>query len=238
MQFGVAVITLAFMKQNAGDRPLPRTRSKRVITLSTIASIILHPLLMTTLMALILRGVETGERPGKNWVASIVLCTIVLPFLAIVLFRITGVISDVKMDKPRDRILPLVATLIFYLLAYKIFAPRYDEASLIRSLLLGGCFAIAIVLVINFFYKVSVHTTAAAILPGMSLLMEISQRHVYLLFPVAVVIALLVGVVRWLLGAHTPGQILLGYAVGIFSQISAYFLLTNNTFLARILLVS
>jgi membrane-associated phospholipid phosphatase len=39
----------------------------------------------------------------------------------------------------------------------------------------------------------------------------------------ALLVAIIVGVVRWLLGAHTIGQILLGYLTGIFTQLGAYY---------------
>jgi membrane-associated phospholipid phosphatase len=41
------------------------------------------------------------------------------------------------------------------------------------------------------------------------------------------VIAMVVGIIRWLLGAHTVGQILLGYAIGILTQLGAYFYLNT-----------
>jgi len=41
----------------------------------------------------------------------------------------------------------------------------------------------------------------------------------------ALLIAIIVGMVRWLLGAHTVGQILLGYLAGIFTQLGAYYYL-------------
>jgi len=41
----------------------------------------------------------------------------------------------------------------------------------------------------------------------------------------ASLVAIIVGIVRWLLGAHTIGQILLGYVAGIFTQIGAYYYL-------------
>jgi hypothetical protein len=41
----------------------------------------------------------------------------------------------------------------------------------------------------------------------------------------ALLVAIIVGMVRWLLGAHTIGQILLGYLAGIFTQLGAYYYL-------------
>jgi ABC-type Mn2+/Zn2+ transport system permease subunit len=118
----------------------------------------------------------------------------------------------------------LVATIFFYLLAYNFFKAHYQFPVLFRVLLLGCCCAIILVFVINFFYKVSVHTTAAAILPGICISLMLNESvAIALPLLVALVIAAIVGLIRWLLGAHTVGQILLGYAIGIITQIGAYF---------------
>jgi len=231
--------TMLIMNHNGGDKPFPRTRSKAIIVLSEIASIVFHPLFMTAITAVILYRMKPDAWSDKNWLGSLLLFTIVLPFAAIFLFRITGVISNARMHKPKDRVVPLAATLIFYVVAYKILGARHDLPVVMKSLLLGSCFSIAMILVINFFYKVSVHTTAAVILTGVTIVLNSAPKWpTHLLLPFAIFMALFVGIIRWFLGAHTIGQILLGYVVGVFFQIAAFFLLTHHTFLARILLLS
>jgi membrane-associated phospholipid phosphatase len=222
------------MSQNATDNPIPRTRSKAVIVFSKVASIILHPLFMTTVVALLL---DTFLRPDfatpsytefGRWMAQLFLFTIVLPFGAIFTFKITGLISNAKMHRPRDRVLPLIATFLFYFLAYELLVVRYAIRGLMPSLLLGSCCAIATMLVVNFFYKVSVHTTAAAILAGICIVLAIKETTIPApLLALAVLVALVVGAIRWFLGSHTMGQILLGYTVGILSQVAAYFIINT-----------
>jgi membrane-associated phospholipid phosphatase len=96
---------------------------------------------------------------------------------------------------------------------------------LLQSLLLGSSCAIVILIIINLFYKVSVHTAAAAILPGMGVVLILDHEVINTLPLVfACLIALFVGIIRWLLGAHTIGQIVLGYIIGISTQLGAYFI--------------
>jgi membrane-associated phospholipid phosphatase len=84
------------------------------------------------------------------------------------------------------------------------------------------------VFVINFFYKVSIHTTAAGILPGFCITLMLNNSLVIVLpLLLALLIAATVGIIRWLLGAHTMGQILLGYAVGILTQLATFFYLNT-----------
>ena len=222
------------MSQKASDNPIPRTRSRALIVISQVASIILHPLFMTTVVALLLDtflrpdfAISSSNEFGK-WMVQLFLYTVVLPFGAIFTFKITGLISNAKMHKPRDRVLPLMATFLFYFLAYELIAVRHTVRGLMPSLLLGSCCAIAIMLVVNFFYKVSVHTTAAAILAGICIVLAIRTTTVPgPLLALAAVVAIVAGAIRWFLGSHTIGQILLGYTVGIFSQVAAYFIINT-----------
>jgi hypothetical protein len=222
------------MNQRANDNPIPRTRSTALIVFSQVASIALHPLFMTTIMALLLNTFlrthfsTLSSNEFRRWIVQLFLYTIVLPFTAIFTLKITGLISNAKMHKPRDRVLPLIATLIFYFLAYEVLVVRHRLGGLMESLLLGSCGAIAIMLIINFFYKVSVHTTAAAILAGMCIVLAISKIAIPApLLVLAVLVAVVVGAIRWFLGSHTMGQILLGYTVGIFSQLAGYFIVNT-----------
>jgi hypothetical protein len=123
------------------------------------------------------------------------------------LFRISGLISNARMHQPRDRILPLTATEVFYFVAYILFCFSTNAHGLICSLLLGSSSAIIIIFIINFFYKVSVRPSASCYFNFC--------KYDLILFLAMWLVAIVVGIVRWLLGAYTTGQILLGYAPGV-----------------------
>jgi membrane-associated phospholipid phosphatase len=225
------------MKQQTDTKPLPRTQSKTLIVISRIGSLVFHPLLMTIVAAIALYKLAPDKFLGMtsseftNWMRELFFFAVIFPFASILLFKLSGLISNARMREARDRILPLIATMIFYILAYCIFVYKYHAAFLLQSLLLGSSFAIVIIFIINIFYKVSVHTTAAAILPGVCLVLML-HNEVNIILPLlfAVLVALFVGIIRWLLGAHTIGQIMLGYIIGILTQQAAYFILTAGKF--------
>ncbi len=98
--------------------------------------------------------------------------------------------------KARDRIFPLLATMIFYFSAYGIFVSEYKIPLPLQALLAGDSCAIVIVLIIDIFYKVSVHTTAAGILLGMCTVLILSERTIILPLVLALLIAALVGAIR------------------------------------------
>jgi hypothetical protein len=127
------------------------------------------------------------------------------------------------MHEPKDRTYPLLTALIFYTLAYWFLVRGFPI--FVHSLLLGTSLAIFILLVVTNFYKVSVHTTAAAILPGVCIVLVANEKITIIPLLFASLIAIIVGTVRWLLGAHSIGQILLGYLTGIFTQLGVYYYL-------------
>lgn len=217
------------MKRHTGRKPKPRTQSGELIIFSRIASFVFHPFLMTTIAALgIYKLVPLGFQDYssdsiKIFMVRLALLTILLPFLSVLLFRKLGLISDAKMHEAGDRIYPLLTALIFYTLGYWFLAPGLPL--FIHSLLLGSCFSIFLLFIVTNFYKISVHTTAAAILPGVCIVLMASEKITITPLILALLIAIIVGMVRWLLGAHTIGQILLGYVAGIFTQLGAYYYL-------------
>src|SRR4030095_2899170 len=231
MQFGIKINVIHGMMQQAGsDKPIPRTRSGILLAFCSVFSFVFHPLLMTLATALLAYSLmpatfsPLSSQKFAMWTKELFLYTVILPLVSIVLFRLSGLISNARMHRARDRSLPLIATMVFYILSYWFFTYKHHAPLVLCSVLLGSCSAIIIIFIINIFYKVSVHTTAAAIPPGFLFALAINnQGIVFLQLLTAVFVALFVGVIRWLLGAHTIGQIMLGYTIGILMQLTAYF---------------
>jgi len=154
------------------------------------------------------------------------LTTVIFPFLTILFFRAAKLISNAYMHSPADRVLPLTATMIFYVWTFYFLQQKTEAPLFLRSLVLGAVISIVLDFAINFFYKVSVHTTAAAAMPGNVLvMMSVTGSVSGATLVIAILVALLIGLVRWMLGSHTIGQILLGYSIGFACQIAAWFIL-------------
>ena len=217
------------MNRHPSTGPRPRTQLSWLIVSSRIASFVFHPFFMTTVAAFLVYKLAPtsfhnySSAAMKLLMAKLVLLTIIFPFLSVLLFRKFGLISDAKMHKPGDRMYPLLTALAFYTLAYWSLPTTFPV--FIHSLLFGSCLSIFILLIITGFYKMSVHTTAAAIPVGVCIVLTANVKLTILTLIFASLVAIIVGIVRWLLGAHTIGQILLGYVAGIFTQIGAYYYL-------------
>src|SRR5258705_6105490 len=164
-------------------RPIPRTKSKLLQIISRISSFIFHPLFMPAIMTFVLYKAApqyffmVSKVEFRRWLYILVLSTILFPFLVIGLLRIFGLISNARMHNAKDRVLPLIGTLIFYAWAFYFFTQKVIAPLLLQSILLGSCFAIVIIFFINIYYKVSVHTTAAAIMPGILIVLLANDRQ-------------------------------------------------------------
>jgi len=72
-----------------------------------------------------------------------------------------------------------------------------------------------------FFQLTNNYEAAAAILTGVSIVLITTEKITITPLTFALPVAIIVGMVRWLPGTHTVGQILLGYLAGIFTQLGA-----------------
>jgi len=224
----------SLIPQDLNIKRVPRTKSRALRIFSSIASFVFHPLVIVTYLFISLYHINAPGLPVVDqkrfleWLGILFLTTVFFPFLAILTLRLSGLISDAFMHAPKDRILPLAATMVFYVWAFYFFEHQALAPLLLKCLLLGAILSIILDFFINIVYKVSVHTTSAGMMPGSILsLMMIDPSTNPSVLVVATVAAVIVGLIRWWLGAHTLGQILLGYSIGISMQLLAYLILRS-----------
>src|ERR1044072_6976954 len=116
------------MKRRPAKKPQLRTRSKKLIIFSRIASFVFHPFFMTTIGAFLIYKLvplsfqNYASHAVKIFMEKLAMFTILLPFLSVFLFRKLNLISDTKMHEPTDRIYPLLAALVCYTLTYWLIA--------------------------------------------------------------------------------------------------------------------
>jgi len=191
-----------------------------------IISYICHPVFMPFLMTLVLyytgkSGFITMANTQPFWLGAIALNTIFFPLIATLLMRKLGFIQSIYMEEPKDRIIPLIATMIFYFWAYQVV--KTGAAPLPLRVLLLGCFwGIIATFMINIFYKISMHAVAAGGAVGILVVVMLTGAvNMLLPFLASLVIAGIIGTSRLLLGAHKPFEIWMGYITGIAVQLGA-----------------
>jgi hypothetical protein len=201
---------------------------KTLRLIANILSYVLHPVFMPTLMAFVLYKLAPVSFAGvtfpqfRMWLLSIGFTTLFFPLFTVILLKGLGFAKSLHMETAKERIVPLMATMIFYFWASHVFN-NISSPLILKVLLLGSFWGTIVLFMINIFVKVSLHTAAAGSMIGILLvLMMISPVNMVLPLFIALIIAGLMGTIRLILKAHTPAEIWLGYIVGLLVQLGAY----------------
>ena len=206
-------------------------------------SICFHPLVL--FIALLWTGYLIDRYAfslsGDHEVAVTAIMTIailfVIPVVTVLMMKGLGFIKSLRMEDPKERIGPMIASIICYVWFYVNMKSNANIPSSFLVLALGGCIALAMAFFINNFSKISLHTTGAgAFIAGVIILITVRtnelidislndsiwQLHPMIIVIIALIIAGLVGTSRLILEAHRPVDIYGGYLVGIISLLIAY----------------
>lgn len=184
-------------------------------------SILFHPLLMPTLGVMIIfySGSYVSFLPDD--VKKIILLviganTLGLPLMMMPLFIQFKVINTFAMETNRERILPLTFTLIPYVLSvYFLF--KLPIPFIITSFMLGASIAVALCLIISYWWKVSIHLVGIGGIIGF--LIAFSIRLYSNVLPLLIIFVIAAGFLasaRLSLKAHKPSQVFLGFLLGFF----------------------
>jgi len=188
-------------------------------------SVVLHPLLIPTYLLLLVLNLKIYfslmiPLEGKLLMLALVfLITVVLPSLLIMIYYRMGWINTLYLEDKKDRMLPLfTAGMLFLAAAFmlrnlQIGAPFF-------SLLLGASVITIIVMVINNFWKISIHTASAGGMLGalVGLIINYGLEIISLVYLVAL-LAGIVGFARLKLKAHNQSQVYVGYLAGFLSML-------------------
>lgn len=160
-----------------------------------------------------------------DWMRIIVLNTMFFPAFTVFLLKKLDFIQSIHLKTMKDRIIPLIGTMVFYFWAYQVFK-NFNSPLILRIFLLGCFWGIIAVFMTNIFSKISMHTAAAGGVVGILIvLLIIGQTNFLLPFLIVLLLAGLIGTARMVLQEHTPLEIWLGYIVGISVQVGAYWFL-------------
>ncbi len=203
--------------------------------LAHIISYVFHPTLMPVMMTLLLYRLMPQAFAGFNVldfsklplpiIAPIIVNTVLFPILAVLLMKGLGFVESIKLENPKERIIPLIATMTFYFWVYHAMN-NINAPFLLKVLLLGSFWGVIAIFMINIFFKISMHTAAAGSAIGMVVaLMLYSPVNMALPLFLTLSVAGLIGTARLILSAHNQSQVWLGYIVGFLVQLAAYWYL-------------
>lgn len=145
----------------------------------------------------------------------IVANTLLLPLIFIWMMRKRGIINSYQMPERSERTFPFVTTALFYFATW-IMMNNLGLPGVYYLFVLGGAILIALALIINLFWKISIHMVGIGGLTGGF----IGLNYQMLINSGSLVLGLfllsgLVGFARLKLNTHNEAQVYVGFIVGI-----------------------
>lgn len=184
-------------------------------------SYLLHPLLIPVYILLLL--LNTGDTSTLmipfsykiTLFGMVALTTVLFPlFLTFLLFRFR-LISSIYLDQREERVYLILAVAIFYYLTYYLLK-GVSLSILFNYFMLGSALLALVTLILNFYFKVSLHMIGVGSVCG--LLLGISIKYgiraeipLYL----SILASGITGFARLQLYAHRPSEIYWGYFLGV-----------------------
>jgi hypothetical protein len=138
----------------------------------------------------------------------------VLPILAVLVMRLLGKVQSVLLDVQDERNIPYLITASVYLFDY-YFLSRMHTPSMLRAYILACACIVVAVVIINHFYKISVHGASLGAL--VAILLTLAQAPLFDLRYTLLLTFIFSGITlsaRLFLHAHTFGQVISGWMLG------------------------
>lgn len=189
--------------------------------ISKTLSYLFHPLLIVTWYVLFLlytNPFSFAGIPTPIVIAVVFINTFMFPAVSILLMKKLGFVESLGMPDSKQRIIPLVATIIFYVWAYMAIK-KINYPFTVKIFMLGTLASLFATFLINVFSKISLHMVGiGGALTAMMLLLIISPTDVSYYFLVMIVLTGAVASARLYLGAHTMKQVYTGFLIGMLGQ--------------------
>jgi membrane-associated phospholipid phosphatase len=196
--------------------------------LARAISIIFQPLLIPTYGFIILFSLNTFFslliNPSAKWMilGVVFLTTFLFPAVMIFFMMKLGVISSLNLRERQERVLPFLITGIFYYLVYYMLK-QLQISPIYNYFMIGTTLVVVVAMVINFFWKISIHMISLGgvlgLFLGLTFVMMIDLTPLLILI---IFISGLVGYSRLQLGAHTPAQVYTGFLTGFVVMLGLY----------------
>jgi hypothetical protein len=145
------------------------------------------------------------------------------PLLSILLLKALGFIDSIFLHTRKDRIVPYMASGIFFFWAYTVFKKQEMYPPIMATFILGVFLAASAALIANIYFKISMHGIGMGGWLGIFLVIAL-ENSMLMTWPIALVL-LITGIVctaRLLVSNHTQKDIYAGLAVGFISQLVAW----------------
>ena len=194
-------------------------------------SVVFHPLFIPLYVVVFLIRFHPSYFSGFNegskfWlILTTALNTAFFPAFSILVMKGLGFIKSVFLPTQQDRIGPYLAAMIFYFWAARVFFKFEPQLALVLPSFMTGVFLTTVAaLIVNIFFKVSMHAIGCGGLTGIMLVI-MNSNSMLMTWPLALAI-LISGIVctsRFIVSNHTQKEIYTGLFIGLLCQFIAAF---------------
>lgn len=197
--------------------------------LAKVFSYVFHPLFIPLYVGYYLIFVNHAYFAGfgekaKTWVmVRILLNMVFFPLFTVALLKALGFIDSIFLKKQRDRIVPYMASGIFFFWMYLVFRNQPEIPRILTSFTFGVFLASSFALIANVYFKISMHAVGCGGMLGLMIVVlnyNVSAPFT-IPFMIAVIITGIVCTSRLIVSDHTQKDIYMGLFWGFISQIIA-----------------
>jgi hypothetical protein len=214
----------------ANQNFIDTTQPKWLIWVAKIISYIFHPLFIPGYVFLFLTiyfpfefaGITSHKLSLK--IFSVFWMTAFFPAFAVFLLWRLGFSNSIFLRTQKERIIPYFITMFFYWWMHYLSKNQTDQPVVLQFFYLGIFYTTIVGVILNNFFKISMHTIGTASAATAIMLMAwFYQTDIGVAIAFFVLINGIVATARFICSNHTPLEIYSGMALGILAQIVAYF---------------
>jgi hypothetical protein len=218
-----------FGEHNPGN-DFKLNQSERIF--AKIFSYIFHPVFVPLYVVAFLLYVHPSAFTSFDAVAKrqtfiiIAVNLVFFPLLSVLLLRALKFIDSIYLRTQKDRIIPYIASGIFFFWGYTVFKQQPAYPLILTSFVLGIFLASSACLMANIYFKISMHATGMGSWLGVFIIL-LFQNEMLMTWPLAAVV-LFTGLVfssRLLLSTHAKKDMYAGLLVGLLTQFIAAFVI-------------
>jgi hypothetical protein len=200
-------------------------------SLAKFISFVFHPLFVGVMMAAYLIFVHPlyfvgfSEKEKMLKLLAVINNNVFFPLLVVALLRALGFNKSVLLKTQKERIVPYLASITFFFWTYYVFKNQPETPRVIVYMCRGMFFASSVALVLNNYYKISMHGIGVGGIIGlMALTLVDGTLYSGIPFMVAILVAGLVVTARKIVSDHQWFDIITGFLLGFLCQFMALWL--------------
>lgn len=206
----------------ANNFPLP------VKLLAHFFSYIFHPLFIPLYVVYFLLFVHPSYSAGFDSrtkyqaILIVALNAVFFPLFCVLLLKGLGFIQSVFLHTQKDRIIPYIASGVFFFWTWHVFRQQSQYNPIFASFFFGVLVTASAALLANIYFKISMHAMGMGGVIGLFLVI-MSYNTMLMTWPLCLAF-LITGIVctsRMIISNHTPSDVYLGLILGVLCQLAA-----------------